>query len=375
MAIRAGHLLRERYELIDRIAVGGMGEVWRAHDRVLGRTVAAKVLREALVGDADSLARLRTEARNASGVVHPNVAVLLDYGEQDGGGFLVMEYVPGEPLSAVLARERTLLPHELLPILTQCARGLHAAHLAGVIHRDVKPSNVLITPDGSVKLTDFGISLGAGQPALTAAGMVMGTAQYLPPELAMGKPARPAGDVYALGVVAYEALVGHRPFTGTNQVDIAMAHVTTPLPPLPEHVPEPVRELVTAMLAKDPAERPASAADVARRMEQLMADGVSRAVPASPERRQSAVGAEDDDAPVTTPTGPVVGVRRRRRSPGRSRWRRPTWAELAADRRWLTAVGVGLILIVVLALTLGTLALGGDQPTGAPRLDQPIDRQ
>src|SRR5690606_22571896 len=254
--IRAGHLLKERYELTSRIAVGGMGEVWRAHDRLLGRTVAAKVLREDLVDDDASLARLRAEARNASGVVHPNVAVVLDYGEQDGGGFLVMEYVPGEPLSRLLARERTLPPHRLLPVLAQCARGLQAVHDAGVVHRDVKPSNVLLTPDGTVKLTDFGISLGVDQPALTAAGMVMGTAQYLPPELAMGRPAQPAGDIYALGVIAYEALAGRRPFTGATQVDIAMAHVTTPLPPLPDGVPPPVRELVSAMLAKDPADRP-----------------------------------------------------------------------------------------------------------------------
>ncbi len=344
MAIRPGHLLRERYELTDRIAVGGMGEVWRARDLLLGRTVAAKVLREDLLGDAASLARLRAEARNASGVVHPNVAVLLDYGEQDGGGFLVMEYVPGEPLSEVLERERTLSPERLLLVLAQCADGLHAAHQAGVVHRDVKPSNILVMADGTAKLTDFGISLGTGQPALTAAGMVMGTAQYLPPELAMGRPARPAGDVYALGVIAYEALAGRRPFSGNNQVDIAMAHVTTPLPALPDDVPPPVRELVTAMLAKDPAERPATAAAVARWMRELVDD--------------SALSALDD---VGTPSValPAPAPRRERR------WRRPTWAELAADRLWLTVVGAGLALAAVLALTLGTLALGGDQPSGS----------
>lgn len=256
MAVAAGHVLRERYELISRIAVGGMGEVWRAHDRQLDRTVAAKVLRPDLVGDTASLARLRAEARNASRVIHPNVAVVLDHGERDGTGFLVLEYVPGEPLSRLLGREGTVPAHRLLPLLAQCARGLHAVHEAGVVHRDVKPSNVLITPDGTVKLTDFGVSLGTGQPALTAAGMVMGTAQYLAPELALGRPASPACDIYALGVVAYEALVGRRPFTGRTQVDIAMAHVDTPLPPLPDAVPAAVRDLVTAMLAKDPADRP-----------------------------------------------------------------------------------------------------------------------
>lgn len=342
MAIRAGHLLRERYELTERIAVGGMGEVWRARDLLLGRTVAAKVLREDLLGDSASLARLRAEARNASGVVHPNIAVLLDYGEQDGGGFLVMEYVPGEPLSQVLEREHTLAPARLLPILAQCAEGLHAAHRAGVVHRDVKPSNILVMADGTAKLTDFGISLGAGQPALTAAGMVMGTAQYLPPELAMGRPARPAGDVYALGVIAYEALAGRRPFTGTTQVDIAMAHVSTPLPPLPDDVPPAVRELVTAMLAKDPAERPDSAATVARRMRDIVTG-------------DDAAPTADDAASRPSPAA----------TPSPRRWRWPTWSELAADRLWLTVVGAGLALAAVLALTLGTLAVGGEQPTGS----------
>src|SRR5690606_20201756 len=144
MAVAAGHVLRERYELISRIAVGGMGEVWRAHDRQLDRTVAAKVLRPDLVGDTASLARLRAEARNASRVIHPNVAVVLDHGERDGTGFLVLEYVPGEPLSRLLGREGTVPAHRLLPLLAQCARGLHAVHEAGVVHRDVKPSNVLI---------------------------------------------------------------------------------------------------------------------------------------------------------------------------------------------------------------------------------------
>lgn len=359
MAVAAGHVLRERYELTSRIAVGGMGEVWRAHDRQLDRTVAAKVLRPDLVGDTASLARLRAEARNASRVIHPNVAVVLDHGERDGTGFLVLEYVPGEPLSRLLGREGTVPAHRLLPLLAQCARGLHAVHEAGVVHRDVKPSNVLITPDGTVKLTDFGVSLGTGQPALTAAGMVMGTAQYLAPELALGRPASPACDIYALGVVAYEALVGRRPFTGRTQVDIAMAHVDTPLPPLPDAVPAAVRDLVTAMLAKDPADRPATAADVAERMERVAHDAAAPPRPAA--------------ASVGSPP-PARAARRavRRRAPGR--WRLPTLAELATDRRWLTAVGVGVALIVVLVLTLGTLALGGDRPAGGAPGTLPADR-
>jgi eukaryotic-like serine/threonine-protein kinase len=259
MTPRTGLVLGGRYELTTRIAVGGMGEVWQALDRRLGRTVAAKVLRPELVGDELFLARLRTEARNTAGLQHQNVAMLLDHGEQEGSGYLVMELVLGETLADRLDREGTLAAADLVPLLVQACRGLHAAHTSGVVHRDVKPANLMITPDGTVKLTDFGISLGANQAPMTSAGMVMGTAQYLPPEQAMGRAATPAGDVYALGVMAYECLAGHRPYTGSTQVDIAFAHVNQPLPPLPASVPAPVAAVVERMLAKDPAKRPASA--------------------------------------------------------------------------------------------------------------------
>lgn len=367
--IRAGDVLQGRYELTERIAVGGMGEVWQARDRSLGRTVAAKVLRDDLVGDEVALARLRVEARNSGGVIHPNVAMLLDYGEQDGAGFLIMEYVAGEPLSAILSREGVLAPRRVLTMLAQSAHALHAAHEAGVVHRDVKPSNIVITPEGAIKLTDFGISLGVDQPALTAAGMVMGTAQYLPPELALGHPAQPPGDVYALGVVAYEALAGKRPFTGENQVEIAFAHVKQPVPALPRHVPSLVRALVMEMLAKDPAARPAPAAEVARRAEEILATAVAPAAPHAPRPGPDPAAEPDVPAPDRTAISAAGSGAVSRRSLRESRWRRPTWRQLTADRRWLVAVSSGLLLIVVLALTLGTLALGTTQES-APDVRQ-----
>lgn len=264
-----GLRLGNRYDLTERIAIGGMGEVWIAWDDHLHRNVAAKVLRAEFVGEAMFLDRLRAEARNAAGLSHQNIAAMYDYGEADGSGYLIMEYVPGEPLSELLTREGTLTPDQVLPILAQAARGLHAAHRAGVVHRDIKPANLLLTPDGYVKLTDFGISLGANQAPMTAAGMVMGTAQYLPPEQAMGRPATAAGDIYGLGVVAYEVLVGQRPFTGKTQVDIAFAHVNQPVPAIPETIDERVRTVVEQMLAKDPEQRPRSAASLARSLEEL----------------------------------------------------------------------------------------------------------
>jgi eukaryotic-like serine/threonine-protein kinase len=266
----AGTALGGRYRLDRRIAVGGMGEVWVGHDLTLGRDVAVKVLREEFAGEAGFLARFRTEARNAASLSHPNIAALFDYGEQGGSSYLVMELVAGEPLSDVLEREPVLPESRLLPVLAQTARALHAAHLAGVVHRDVKPGNILVGPGGRVKITDFGVSTAPDQAPMTATGMVMGTAQYLSPEQAVGRPATAASDLYSLGIVAYEALAGRRPFTGPTAVDIAVAHVNDPVPPLPPHVSPALTALVMRLLSKDPAERPATAASLARALDGLM---------------------------------------------------------------------------------------------------------
>lgn len=259
-----------RYRLVSRIAVGGMGEVWVGHDEALARDVAVKVLREEFAGDAGFLERFRTEARNSAQLSHPNIAQLYDYGEQEGSGFLVMELVLGEPMSDLLDRQPVLPTRRLLPILAQTARALHAAHVAGVVHRDVKPGNILLARSGRVKITDFGISTASNQVPMTASGMVMGTAQYLSPEQAIGRAATPASDIYSLGIVAYEALVGNRPFTGPTAVDIAVAHVNTPVPPLPHDIDPELAAMVMRMLAKDPEERPRSAASLARTLDGML---------------------------------------------------------------------------------------------------------
>ena len=262
--------LQGRYQLVERIALGGMGEVWRATDLRSGRAVAAKILRPELAGDEIFLTRLRAEATNSRGLRHPNLAVVLDAGERDGSGWIIMELVQGRALSDIIAEKGTLPPAQILPILAQVARALQVVHDSGVIHRDVKPSNILINREGLAKLTDFGISTGVNQRPLTATGMVMGTAQYLAPEQAMGNMATAAGDLYALGIIAYEALVGHRPFTGTTQVDIAFAHVNEPVPPLPASIPAEVSDVVMDLLAKRPADRPRTAREVARRLDRIV---------------------------------------------------------------------------------------------------------
>ena len=262
-------LLGTRYRLDRQIAVGGMGEVWVAHDTSLARNVAVKVLREEFAGNQDFLDRLRTEARNSAGLSHTNIAQLYDYGEQVGSGYLVMERIMGEPMNDLLEREPILTPRRLLPILAQTARGLHAAHVGGVVHRDIKPGNILLEHGSVVKITDFGVSLAANQIPMTATGMVMGTAQYLSPEQAIGRPATGASDIYALGIVAYESLVGHRPFTGPTAVDIAVAHVNEQVPPLPKTVHTDLAELVMQMLDKDPTKRPRSGASLASVLDEL----------------------------------------------------------------------------------------------------------
>ncbi|NLE70467.1 MAG: serine/threonine protein kinase [Actinomycetales bacterium] len=274
-----GVALGGRYRLVERIAVGGMGEVWRAHDEALARDVAVKVLREEYAGDEGFLERFRTEARNCAQLSHPNIAQLFDYGEQDGSAFLVMELILGEPLSDLLDREPVLPTRRLLPILAETARALHAAHVAGVVHRDVKPGNIILSRAGRVKITDFGISTATGRIPMTDSGMVMGTAQYLSPEQAIGKAATPASDIYSLGIVAYEALAGKRPFTGPTAVDIAVAHVNTPVPPLPSDVDPELAALVMRMLSKDPEERPRSAASLARVLDDIAVRTPSTGIP------------------------------------------------------------------------------------------------
>ena len=253
-----------RYELNRRIAIGGMGEVWEATDNVIGRTVAIKILKDEYMGDPGFLERFRAEARHAALVNHEGIANVFDYGEEQGSAYIVMELVPGEPLSTIIEREGVIPADRVLGIIAQTATALQAAHDAGLVHRDIKPGNLLITPEGRVKITDFGIARIADQVPLTATGQVMGTVQYLAPEQASGYSATPSTDIYSLGVVAYECLAGRRPFTGESQVAIAMAQINDTPPDLPATVSEPVANLVYACLEKDASKRPASAAKLAQ---------------------------------------------------------------------------------------------------------------
>lgn len=302
MTVEPGMALADRYELSRRIAVGGMGEVWKASDRVIGRTVAVKILKPELADVPGFLERFRAEGRHAALVDHDGIARVYDYGEAGGTAFLVMELVNGEPLSDVLRREAPLRPDRVLDIIAQTAHALHSAHEAGLVHRDIKPENLLLTPDGRVKITDFGIARVTDQVPFTVAGQVMGTVQYISPEQVSGRPVTAASDIYSLGVVAYEALVGQRPFTGDSPVAIALAQVNDPPPPMPPDVPDPVRDLVLSCLAKNPEGRPRSAADLARSAEQLRGTlGTETGVIQGAEAAASA-----GQPPTMTPSRPLL---------------------------------------------------------------------
>lgn len=270
MKLVEGRLIHGRYRLDARLAQGGMGEVWKGWDIQLNRPVAIKALRSDITNAEAKLRRLRAEAHNSANLAHPNIAALFEYYEHDGIGFLIMEYVPSKSL-ADLYHEYPggMDPLRLLPILIQTARGLFVAHSHGVVHRDVKPANIMVGSNGDVKITDFGVSYSTNQEQITQDGMVVGTAQYISPEQAQGEQATPQSDIYSLGVVAYEGIAGHRPFTGATPVDIAAAHVNDTVPPLPDAVDFQLREFIMSMLSKDPRDRPADALVVSRTLARI----------------------------------------------------------------------------------------------------------
>ncbi|MET8243767.1 protein kinase [Streptomyces sp. NPDC005202] len=251
-------LLADRYELQELLGRGAMGEVWRACDHLLGRPVAVKLLHAAEAEDAE---RFRLEAQIAARLNHPNVVGMYDFGAHHDQPHLVMELVDGWNLAQERSLRGALDPAEAAAITAQAAAGLYAAHQQGVVHRDVKPANVMLTTDRTVKITDFGIARFAEQAAsgLTATGKIIGTADYLAPERALGRPAQPASDVYSLGCVLYELLTGRPPFSGATSLAVVQQHVSaTPAPPdrLRPGIPQPLSDYVLHMLAKDPAHRP-----------------------------------------------------------------------------------------------------------------------
>ena len=313
---RRGSLVAGRYRIDSMIAAGGMGEVWRATDEVLGRVVSVKFLHPQFAADESFLERMLREARAASAINHPGVVAVYDFGRvdpEDGvpTSYIVMEHVDGPSLSQLLAQGPIGLDESLL-ILEQTAAALHAAHKAGVVHRDVKPGNIIMTPNGNVKLTDFGIARSQDTSTITDSGSITGTATYLSPEQASGEKATETSDLYSLGVVIYSCLSGKVPFDRDGPVAIALAHLKDPPPPLPEEIPSGVSDLVMSLLEKRPDDRPIDADAVRAQAALLRGSGASEAIPpvatgpAPPETAATAPVSDPTIVSEPTEVGPPV---------------------------------------------------------------------
>ena len=349
MTTLVGMQLNGRYRLEAQIGAGGMSTVYRATDTVLERHVAVKLMHREFAEDSDQLERFRREARAVAQLSHPHIVNVIDAGEDSGHPYIVFEHVDGETLKERIRRLGRLPVDQAVAYAIEIARALGAAHARGIVHRDIKPQNVLIGPDGSAKVTDFGIARSLDDEGLTAAGRVLGTTDYVSPEQALGREVGGQTDIYSLGVVLYEMLVGDVPFDGDSQVAVAMRHVREDFPDVREHRPEvsaSLARVLDRMTAKDLGERYRDAATVIRELEEVLALEAAR-------RGQSTGEATSVLRTLPEPT--------RRRLPLRLRWRPPLVASILA----------GLLAAAVMAVGAKELADRTQRGTGAGTIEEP----
>jgi serine/threonine protein kinase len=338
-----------RYELVELVGTGGMSSVYKAHDRLLERNVALKVLHPHYGDDAEYVERFRREARAVAQMSHPNIVTVIDRGEDDGRQYIVFEYVDGENLKQLVERTGPLPARRAVELALQTAEALAFAHEHGLVHRDVKPQNVLLTPDGEAKVTDFGIARSLDvEQGVTQTGTVLGTSNYISPEQASGKPVTPATDVYSLGIVLYELLTAEVPFPGETFVAVAMKHINEPPPDLREKRPDVPLRLVAAIeraLEKDPSRRFTSMDQFAWELKQCLAE----------------MGSPDADATFIAQS-PVV------------RESRPHPARAARSRRW--PIYALVLLVAAAAIAAGIFGLGGSNNEtvtgGTPSTSAPV---
>ena len=354
-----------RYTIGRPLGSGGMAEVFLAHDAVLERDVALKVLRSQYRGDEEFYERFGREARNAASLSHPNIVSIFDRGETpEGTCYIAMEYVSGGTLKERLDERGPMEPGRALAVASQVAEALWAAHERGVIHRDIKPQNILVTDMGHLKVTDFGIARAASAATISATNAVFGTAGYLSPEQALGEPATPRSDLYSLGIVLYEMLTGVVPYRADNPVAVCMKHVTEPLTPprrLDPTIPEAVDALVIKMLAKDPADRPASASELLDDIEVVR----KGALPPTPTPRTGTprLGVRKQATPAVATAGTATTT-----ANGTAGGKRGRFTGRRVRRR--RAVIVILCTVIALAL-LGAVTLGLSR---GPREETPLGR-
>jgi eukaryotic-like serine/threonine-protein kinase len=326
-------LIAERYELVELVGTGGMSSVYKAHDQLLERNVALKVLHPHYGEDDDYVERFRREARAVAQLSHPNIVTVIDRGADDGRQYIVFEYVDGENLKQLLGRTGPLPIRRAIELGLGIAEALAFAHEHGLVHRDVKPQNVLLTPEGEAKVTDFGIARSLDvERGVTQTGTVLGTSNYISPEQAGGKPVTPATDVYSLGVVLFELLTGDVPFPGENFVAVAMRHINDPVPDLRPLRPDAPLRLVAAVeraLEKDPRRRFASMDEFAGELRSCLAE----------------LGSSDSERTFVAPS-PARRAGGRRALPHRARRarRRPAWPWLVLLALVVAAGIVGVVL-------------------------------
>jgi eukaryotic-like serine/threonine-protein kinase len=359
-----GRVLASRYRLEAPIARGGMASVWLAHDELLGRRVAVKALHSNLAGDEKLRARFRQEAIAAAGLSHPNIVATYDTGDDDGLAFIVMELVEGESLRQLLDRKGALDVPAAVGIARQVSAALEAAHRNGVVHRDVKPGNVLVPREGPVKVTDFGIAKATGSADFTRTGMVVGTARYLSPEQVQGQPTDARTDVYSLGLVLYEMLAGRPAYQGDTEMATAVARLAGPPPPLPSvrpGVPPGIVSILDHALQPDPAHRIPSAAAFGELLERGPNAAVARPQPTVP-----------------PPAAATPAPRSKAAEPKRTQARPATKARPKQRGGWLRVVAF-LVFLALLGLAAGLLTVrlvddnggsgggdGGGSSSGAP---------
>ncbi len=334
-----GKILAERYELIEKIAEGGMARVYRGRDLLLKRTVAVKVLKDQMTGDAAFIRRFEREAQSAAALSHPHIVNIHDVGEQDGTYFMVMEYVDGKNLKEYIREKGRLPAHEAVNIARQIADALEQAHKAGVVHRDIKPQNILFSHEGKVKVTDFGIAIAGDGVTVTVGDEIIGSVQYIAPEQARGGLAGKQSDLYSLGIVLYEMVTGKVPFDGESPVAVAMKHIQEQIVPprqLVADLPESLEHIILKAVQKDSAERYTSAAELLEDLFYSEDNGVPGVNPAR--TRTNKDGNEDDDA-ILRPARPV---------PIKSGYNVPP----KKKRTWLKV----LVVLILLGLVIGGAA-------------------
>jgi len=375
MMAALGDVLGGRYRLVELLGEGGMATVYRATDAQLGREVAVKVLRPQYGSDPDFVARFRQEAQAAASLGHPNIVAVYDFGADPDGPFIVMELVDGEDVATLLARNGPLPPRQAARLAAEVAHALAAAHARGIVHRDVKPGNILVSKDGRVKVTDFGIARAWADTRLTLPGVTLGSVHYFSPEQALGEPATPASDVYSLGVVLYELLAGRRPWEGDSAASVAMARVSAPAPLVSDvrpGVPPALEAIDRRALSPDPAGRFPSATAMAAALEGFLAEGQGQAarpavgaMPAAPIAAAGVPPLAPGSGPGSPRPYPADAYAGPPRSAGRLAPDEPEGGS-GGTSPWIWVAGLLGLAILVLVGFVGFRLLAANAPAVSP---------